>query len=130
GESGADRGLWPGGYAVSTVRDAQRDGRRVFAFAGGATFFATQGVRFERSPIPVQPVEEWIAAQPAGTTLLIAAAHVNVPLEWSGIDRRDPRGLGLPRPYSVFIRRIGDPSVERRLDDDNVSMAPRTRPDA
>ncbi len=123
GEAGPDRGIAPIEFAADAVQKAARDGRRVFAFAGAATFFGAEGLRFARTPLAGPSLDEWVRALPRGTVIVAAAAYTPVPLELSGIDRRDPRGLGQPRSFSAFVRMVGEPDVARAAGHAAISLA-------
>ena len=95
----------------------------MFAFAGAATFFGAEGLRFARAPLAGPSLDEWVGALPRGTVIVAAAAYTPVPLELSGIDRRDPRGLGQPRSFSAFVRMVGESDVARAAGHAAISLA-------
>jgi hypothetical protein len=129
GEEGPDRGIWPTGYDARAARDAARDGRRVFVFAGAATFFATSGLRFERAALVGSPLDEWVRSLPRGTRIVGASSYTPIPLALSGIDRRDPDGRDAPRAFCAFARTIGQSAVERTSGQTPISLAPVFRGD-
>ena len=123
GEGAPERGLGPIGFAAEAVHDALRAGRRVFAFAGGATFLGAEGLRFARAPLAGPSLDEWVSALPRGTVIVAAAAYTPLPLELSGIDRRDPGGLRQPRSFSALVRMIGRSDAARVAADGAISLA-------
>jgi Protein O-mannosyl-transferase TMEM260-like len=62
GEAGPTRGIVRLSFEANAVRKALSDGRRVFAFGGAATFFATAGLTFERTSIVVPSADPYAPA--------------------------------------------------------------------
>jgi hypothetical protein len=84
GEAGPPRGIVRPSFTASAVRQALSDGRRVFAFGGAATFFASAGLTFERASITV--AQDSYAPMPAIYELTEQARCVEIsPEYWADI---------------------------------------------
>jgi hypothetical protein len=73
------------------VRAAVSVGKPVYALDGALPWLKSQGLQFDPSPISRQPFERWIAGQPAGTLVAVAAAGRLLPIEWLPPDARSVR---------------------------------------
>jgi Protein O-mannosyl-transferase TMEM260-like len=102
GESGSDKDIVPVDSAAVAVRDAAASGRRVFAFAGGATYLGAEGLRFQREPHIESGLLDWLKALPRGSVVVGAAAFAAMPIEFLPIDRRQAPSLGQPRSFTAF----------------------------
>jgi hypothetical protein len=91
------------------VRKALADGLQVYAFEGATHWLDSQGFVFERTGIALEPFETWIAQQPNGTLIAVAAAGRPLPFEWLPAASR-PHG-GRPSNFGVFTWTIGDGSA-------------------
>src|SRR4029450_8754421 len=80
GEAGPPRGIVRPSFTASAVRQALSDGRRVFAFGGAATFFASAGLTFERASITV--AQDSYAPMPAIYELTEQARCVEISPEY------------------------------------------------
>lgn len=116
GEGGPDRDIARVTFDARAVRDAAHGegrfasatgGRRVFAFAGGATFFATDGLRFERIPVVGPPLEAWLRDLPRGAVVVGATAFVAPPIDLPALGHPDARPPGRPRPFEAFALVMG-----------------------
>lgn len=119
GEGGPDKGIVRTGFSARAVRDAARDGRRVFAFAGAATFLGAEGLRFERAALVGPSLDEWLRALPRGTVIVGASAYAPVPFELSGTGAR---GRGRARAFSAFARIVGHSGAAWSADDAAISL--------
>lgn len=123
-EAGPDRGIGPIGFDAASVRGAARGGeRRVFAFAGAATFLGAQGLRFERADVAGLSLDSWLSTLRRGTVIVGAAAYAGVPLELSGIGASNSGNLGRARPFVAFARIVGHQGAARREGDGTTSLA-------
>jgi hypothetical protein len=122
-EGGPDRDIVRLGRDGHAVRRAAGEGRRVFAFAGSATYLAVEGLRFVPATVEGMPIAEWLDDLRPGQVLAGAATLAAVPFELFQADRRDRHGAGRTRAYAAFAR-----VVQRRgsawVDDDRpVALA-------
>lgn len=90
------------------VRKAIGDGLEVYAFEGATHWLASQGFNFERTNIALEPFPKWIARQPNGTLIAVAAAGRPLPFEWLPASSR-PQGR--PSNFGVVTWTIGDGSA-------------------
>lgn len=91
------------------VRAAVADGLEVFAFEGATHWLNAQGLRFEKTPIALQPFESWLAAQPRGTVIGAASSGRPLPVEWLPAENRAQRGR--PANYGAFVWAVGEPDA-------------------
>jgi len=106
---------------IDDVRTALNDGLQVYAFEGAANWLRAQGYAFAPTPIARVPFEQWIAQQPKGTLIAIAASGRPLPLEWLPPASRTQATRA---NFGTILWAIGDPnvSVEQR---DNLVMVER-----
>jgi hypothetical protein len=116
GEAGPTRGIVRLGYSQRSVLDAARDGRRVFAFGGAASFLTTEGLLFERFPMAGSPLDDWLRALPRGSVIL-GAANESLPVELFAMLRPSARATARARPFVVFAAVQGRPDLFWREDD-------------
>ena len=109
------------GFGSQAVREAARVKRRVFAFTTAATFFAAEGLRFERVPLVIPHSVRILEEYPQGTLVVGAAAGVPIPFELLGSQPRRPRALTSARQNNAFALVTGD--SEMRLLEDNQPVA-------
>ncbi|MEO8078618.1 MAG: hypothetical protein ABI818_20000, partial [Acidobacteriota bacterium] len=119
GEGGPDRGIRRIGFSAGAVRDAASQGRRVFGFAGAATYLAAEGLRFERAALSGPAIDEWLRTLPRGTVMVGAAAYAPVPSELVGTVARGP---GRSRAFSAFARVVGQSSAAWTTSDEPMSI--------
>jgi hypothetical protein len=100
---------------ANDVRTAINDGLQVYAFEGATHWLASQGFNFERTNIALEPFPKWIARQPNGTLIAVAAAGRPLPFEWLPAASR-PQG-GRPSNFGVFTWTIGDGSASIEQND-------------
>jgi hypothetical protein len=124
GESDPDRGIGRVGFSGQEVRDALREGRRVFAFATGATVLSTEGFRFERMTVKGPVLEEWLDWMPRGARAFGATAHVPVDLDLQRIGHGAARPIGRLRPHEAFGLVLGTSDAQWRNGDRPVSFRP------
>lgn len=101
-ERGPDRGIARLGFSGGEIRDALREGRRVFVFAAGATVLSAEGFRFKRMTVEGPPVEDWLAWLPRRALVVGATAHVPFQLDLRRIGHGAARPLGRLRQYEAF----------------------------
>jgi hypothetical protein len=97
------------------VRTALADGLQVYAFEGATHWLDSQGFVFERTNIALEPFQAWIAHQPNGTLIAVAAAGRPLPFEWLPAASR-PQG-GRPSNFGVLTWTIGDGSASIEQND-------------
>ena len=90
------------------VRTAIADGLQVYAFEGATHWLDSQGFVFERTNIALEPFQTWIAHQPNGTLIAVAAAGRPLPFEWLPAASRQQGGRA---NFGVFTWTIGDPGA-------------------
>jgi hypothetical protein len=128
GEGGPRRGIGRLGFDAATVRAARGataghvPARRVFAFASGALFLGTDGLRFERADIVGVTLDEWLRGLPRGTFVTGASAFVPAPIDLTGADHSHARPPGRPRTYEAFALRTGTQDAVWRGGDGHVSL--------
>ena len=127
GEGGPRRGIGRIGFDADGVRAARMGNgrahpRRIFAFAGGALFLATDGLLFERADVPGPAFDEWLGSLPPGTTVVAASAYVPAPTDLSGPEHSHARPSGRPRTYEAFALRTGTADATWRGGDDGASL--------
>ena len=107
---------------ANDVRTALNDGLQVYAFEGAARWLGAQGYRFEPTPLARVPFEHWIAQQPKGTLIAIAASGRALPFEWLPAANRAQGGR--PSNYGTILWTLGDSNVivEQR---DNLVVSER-----
>ncbi len=107
-ETGRPGGLWQLDSRAPTIRKAKRDGRRVFAFAGSATFLEAEGLQFQRTPLEGPLLNEWLKGLPRSSLAIGAAANVPVPIEALPIDRTRAPAVGAFRAFGSFAWVAGE----------------------
>jgi hypothetical protein len=128
GEGGRPRGIHRIPFDTEAVRGARNTGlsdgrsRRVFAFAGGALFLGTGGLRFGRTAIPGPAFSEWLDSLPGGTIVVAASASVPAPIDLSGREHSHARPAGRPRTYEVFALRTRTADAAWRGGDEGASL--------
>jgi hypothetical protein len=122
GEAGPGR-ISGVGFDAARVREAVRDGHRVFAFAGGASFLAAEGLSFRRAAIEGPSLADWLAALPRGSVVTAAIAYAPFPADLSAIGHAGARPPGRPRPFEAFAAVVGRPGSVWRAADDDVSLS-------
>ena len=127
GEGGPRRGIERIGFDAEAVRAARKRGggahpRRIFAFAGGALFLATDGLLFERADVPGPGFDDWLGSLPRGTIVVAASAYVPAPTDLSGPEHSHARPSGRPRTYEAFALRTGTADATWRGGDDGASL--------
>ena len=128
GEGGPDRGVTRVGFSGTEVRGALGDGRRVFAFAAGATILNTEGFRFERTLVNGPPLDEWLDWLPRHTLVVGATAHVPFQLDVRRIGHGAARPMGRLRSYEAFAVVTDTPDAQWRNGDGPVSVRPFDAP--
>jgi hypothetical protein len=122
GEGGPPRDVARVGFDAAAVREAARTGRRVFAFAGAATFLSAEGMRFDRSTLVGPTLAEWLGRLRRGTVVVGATAFTPVPIELAGLDSERARGRGRDRAFTAFVLIVGKPGSGWREDDHATSL--------
>ena len=129
GEAGPRRGIRGIPFDAGEVRaaasgagGASGEPRRIFGFAGSASFFATEGLQFERRPLIGPSIADWIAAQPKGTVIVGASAFSPLPVDLSSPEHAGARPPGRPRSFETFALRSGFHSAAWRGGDEPVSL--------
>jgi hypothetical protein len=117
GEAGPDRGIGRIEFQADDVRRAQRDGRRVFAFANAATFLSAEGLRFTKATLQGPPLNDWLATLPRGTVIVGASAHAALPADWSVIGHREAAPTERTRAFEAFAAVTHRPGFARARDD-------------
>jgi Protein of unknown function (DUF2723) len=127
-EGGPPRGIRRIGFDTGAVRAARNAGRmdgsvrRVFAFAGGALFFGTDGLRFERTDIPGPTLDDWLDVLPRGTIVVAATAYIPAPIDLARLERSHARPAGRPRTYEAFALRTGTTDAAWSGGDERASL--------
>ena len=115
GEAPGSAHLTPVSFDASAVRAAAGSGgagaapRPVFAFAGGATFLAVEGLQFVPTTIYGPPLEQWLARLPRGTILVGASAYTPGPLDLSALGHSQTRPQGRAQNFEAFAIVAGKP---------------------
>jgi hypothetical protein len=119
GEGGPGRGIGRIPFDGRVVREAARQGRRIFAFGRAAAFFGAQGLSFERSTLAGPSFAQWLGTLPRGTVIAGAAAFSAVPFEFSVVNRhQSPATMPRSHPFAAFaLAAPGSPRVVREGDD-------------
>ena len=78
------------------MRGGRAHPRRIFAFAGGALFLATDSLLFERADVPGPAFDDWLAWLPRGTIVVAASAYVPAPTDLSGPEHSHCTPVGSP----------------------------------
>ena len=110
-ETGPDRGIGRVDFSAPAVRAAKASGRRVFAFAGAATYFSADGLQFRRAKLNEPTLSAWLKELPRGSVVVGATAYSAVPIEFLPVDRRRAPALGLPRAFTAFAWTAGTPEA-------------------
>ncbi|MCA1563678.1 MAG: hypothetical protein LC804_26655, partial [Acidobacteria bacterium] len=125
GEGGGGRSITRVRFDAAAVRDAARGtgsidgGRRIFAFAGAATFLGAEGLHFDRAMVVGPSLDEWLKDLPNGSVIVGAAAYVPVPSEFSNLARR----LGRARSFTAFALLTGRSGAVWREGDSPIALA-------
>ena len=85
--------------------------RPVFAFAGAATYFAVEGLRFVPIHVDGLPLEEWLRRLPAGSVLVAATAYLPGPLDFTELGHPNARPPGRAQNFETFamvVKRPGE----------------------
>lgn len=122
GEAGPNRDISRVNFDAASVRQAARDGRRVFAFATAATFLAGEGLRFRRAVINGPALDEWLAWLPRGSLVVGAVANAPFTASLSGIGHPDARPTGRLRAFEVFAVVAGRRGRAWQQADDQTSL--------
>lgn len=93
---------------IVDVQAALKDGLQVYAFEGATHWLRAQGYRFDPTPIARVPFEQWVATQPKGTLIVVAASGRPLPLEWLPAANRAQTGRG---NFGAIMWTLGDPNV-------------------
>jgi hypothetical protein len=123
GEVAARRQPLRVGYAAHQVRAAAASGRRVFAYASGATVLAADGLWFQRTSLATTPLAEWLKHQPRGTIIAGATAYVPVPFDPALVGHADARSFGRARSFETFALVAGRKGAAWRADQDAAWLA-------
>jgi hypothetical protein len=83
--------------------------RPVFAFAGAATFFTAEGLRFVPIPVDGLPLEEWLRRLPSGSVLVGATAYLPGPLDLTALGHPKARPAGRAQNFETFAVVVGRP---------------------
>ena len=122
GEAGPRGGIARAGFDAAEVRQAAREGRRVFAFATAATFLAAEGLTFRRTAVDGVPLEQWLALLPSGSVVTGATVYGSAP-DLSSIGHPNATPAGRPRSFEAFLAVVGRGAAARRREDDATSIA-------
>ena len=79
----------------------------MFAFDTAATYLATDGLHFERSPVSGPPVDDWVRGLPHGTVIVAGSANSPLPRQLVGEDLWRTGSVGRQRAHSAFARVVG-----------------------
>ena len=116
-EAGPDRRIARVEFQADYVRSAHRDGRRVFAFANGATFLSAEGLTFTKAILQGPALHDWLATLPRGTVIAGASAYAAITADLSVIGHRDVSPSGRTRAFETFAAVARRPGVARARDD-------------
>lgn len=122
GEVAAGRDILRVGYSADEIRAAARSGRRIFAYAAGATVLAADGLSFERTPLEPASLSRWLADLPAGSIVAGAAALVAVPFDPALVGHSKARAIGRSRSFEAFALVVRKPGAAWRGDQESVSL--------
>jgi hypothetical protein len=122
GEAGPDRGIGRLDFSAERVRDASREGHRVFALATGATFLAAEGLTFRRAAIEGPPLADWLASLPRGSLVVGAMAYAPLLADLSPIGHPHVRPPGRDRSFEVFALTVRAAGHAWRRGDEAVSL--------
>ena len=81
--------------------------RPVFAFAGAATYFAAEGLRFVPVPIAGPSLSDWLARLPSGSILVGATAYLTSPLDLTQVGHPNARPPGRLQNFETFAIVVG-----------------------
>ena len=116
GEAPGGKRLQPVPFDAGFVRAAARGQipgdpapkpRPVFAFAGAATFFTVEGLRFVPISVEGLPLEEWLARLPSGSVLVGATAYLPGPLDFAALGHPRARPSGRAQNFETFAMVVG-----------------------
>jgi hypothetical protein len=111
GEARSSRRIFSLPFDAPAVRhfgfgDAQAAGaavrQPVFAFAPGATFLASQGLRFEPVALLGPRLDEWLRELPPGTLIAAATSGLSGPLDLSPVGHAQARPMGRPQTFEAL----------------------------
>ncbi len=111
---------------VNQVKAAAAEGRQVFALEEAVAWLASQGLRFEATGLSQQPFQQWIATQPAGSTVAVAFAGMLLPEAWLPTRAGAARSAARPANFGAIVWPTGedDGQVEQS---DSVASITRDR---
>ena len=102
------------------VRAAAAEGRAVFALDAAVPWLTAHGLRFEPTGLSRQPFAQWLADQPAGSTVLIASAGRLLPFDWLPVATRDRTGR--PANFGAVSWITGQPEIQLEQHDSSASI--------
>jgi hypothetical protein len=120
GEGGPDRDIVRIPYDARRVREAAVDRRRVFAFAGAATFLGAEGLHFERASVPGTSLGAWLRDLPAGSLVAAAMARVPIPADLLTLTAAGARGRA--KSFAVLAGAMGSRTGSRHEADTPVEL--------
>lgn len=102
------------------VKAAAAEGLPVFALEGAMPGLTSQGLIFEATGLSQQPIDRWIAEQPAGTVVVVASAGRLLPVEWLPNNRRVAGAR--PAAFGALAWAIGGPPARVEQSDSGVVL--------
>jgi hypothetical protein len=121
GEAGPAKDVMRLAFSGREVRAAIADGRRVFALRTGATFLASEGLRFEPTTMGT-PLDVWLARLPPGSLVVGSSASAAFPLEAFGRLRLSAPSPGRGHPYTAFAFVVGQSELAWKVEDRPIAL--------